>query len=580
MQGTLLEEGSHRSRCLSCFSTNLTPLFRFGPLLRCLHGSSASRNSGHLSTAESDRSVFSPISTLPSDALVFLFHSCKDNFISSVRHTLSEDDPYMQTEGPTLAPISARTLPSWIACSHVCRRWRDIILHTPSLWADIVLDTGPIWTTQSLIRSGLVHEIRFFGQLSSAFDGFFEKQLSHPVDLSRLSLISISAPPPLLVQFLSRLPRNAPTLRTVEIGVSPSPGLVGTVPPDLLIRNSPHIDRIVIRSLAMIWNPPQTPTRVLTHLEINISIYSSPVANQLSKIEDAVDFIRGTPALEVLSLSGCFIALRDAAGSISVKAELPHLRTLVIDGSAPAIMYFLNHVSIPSASRVQLHFTLLWPGQDPPILAISFVFRRFSARPRSHAATGVLALLWNSGTGFQLLASSTVPANFHTLRTGDHFPEVDVDLRFDRGPDPGNKSQLFLAACNELPPGFVHTLAVQGPDDLMLWGQLATRFPHITHIMCLDIPAARSLCSWLQEASTSSGGELPALQRLTMASRVHAHLLEAHDIVQRVLLSLLQKAWGSVAPSAQLYVSSTIDGNWVEAVGEVADHASELLSIG
>ncbi|KAI0262746.1 hypothetical protein BC834DRAFT_890111 [Gloeopeniophorella convolvens] len=581
MQGTILEESPHGSRCLSCFSGHLTSPFRFGPFLRRLHSSSASHTSDHLSRVESSRSVFSPILALPLDILVLLFHSCKDDFISSVRHTLNEDYLYVQTDYPAWRPIPPVTLPSWIVCSHVCRRWRDIVLHTPSLWADIVLDTGPIWMTQSLIRSGPVHEVRFFGQLSPAFDNFFEKRPSLSVDFSRVSFISLGAHAPLLVSLLSSLSGNAPALRIVEVSdISDYSSLVNAVPLEPLIRNSPHIDRIVIRGVPITWNPLPTPTRVLTHLEINFDLYSPYFTTLLSQIEVAVEFLLGTPALEILSLGGCFTtSSTDAAGSKSAKAELPHLRALAMNDSAPTITYFLNHVDFPTASRVQLRFTSVRMSDDQAIQVISTALRRFSARPQGHVATGALALLSGAeGTGIQLLASSTVPANFHTIRTDDHFPEVDLHLRFDRW-HPESRSRLLLAACNELPPGFVQTLAVEGPDVRMLWGRLAARFPDITHIICLDVPAAASLCSWLpwlQEASTNEGGEFPALQRLTMASRVHAHpLWKVHDTVERVLLSLLRETWGSMASSVRLSVSSTIDGNWVEVVGEVVDHALE-----
>ncbi|KAI0262707.1 hypothetical protein BC834DRAFT_788632, partial [Gloeopeniophorella convolvens] len=84
------------------------------------------------------RNATLPVSRLPFDALILIFESYKDAF--------------NEAGAPSSSSISTAKL-GWIVCSHVCRRWRQIILGTPSLWQDLIVDLGPAWLEESIHRS-------------------------------------------------------------------------------------------------------------------------------------------------------------------------------------------------------------------------------------------------------------------------------------------------------------------------------------------------------------------------------------------------------------------------------------------
>lgn len=41
---------------------------------------------------------------------------------------------------------------AWITITHVCRRWRDIVLSSPHFWVDLPIDT-PKWVQEMVKRS-------------------------------------------------------------------------------------------------------------------------------------------------------------------------------------------------------------------------------------------------------------------------------------------------------------------------------------------------------------------------------------------------------------------------------------------
>ncbi|KAI0262782.1 hypothetical protein BC834DRAFT_801244, partial [Gloeopeniophorella convolvens] len=63
---------------------------------------------------------------------------------------LDQESGYFPTTNPSY-PLVAQI--GWIACSQVCRRWREVALAAPSLWKHIFVSLGPRWLQCSLARS-------------------------------------------------------------------------------------------------------------------------------------------------------------------------------------------------------------------------------------------------------------------------------------------------------------------------------------------------------------------------------------------------------------------------------------------
>ncbi|KAI0037912.1 hypothetical protein FA95DRAFT_1477837, partial [Auriscalpium vulgare] len=93
-----------------------------------------------LSILDSRINASAPVSRLPSELLVAIFTCSEFAEIEWYEHV---------QEHVQQAP---RTVP-WVRFSHVCRRWRHVMLTSPSLWRNLILPLPPQWARAMIARS-------------------------------------------------------------------------------------------------------------------------------------------------------------------------------------------------------------------------------------------------------------------------------------------------------------------------------------------------------------------------------------------------------------------------------------------
>ncbi|KAI0262740.1 hypothetical protein BC834DRAFT_890096 [Gloeopeniophorella convolvens] len=451
----------------------------------------------HAPTLQGDVAA-SPISKLTSDILTLVFDLCKRDFIGSVQDGALMRELPNNSSIEDLPPAPAPITLGWIACSHVCRHWRGIILSSPSLWRDIVVDLGPLWLKQSFIRSKPVPRVRLLGRLSSMYSNP-DIAIPATIGFSRVSALSLtSLTEDLVVSFLKSFrPGSASALTNAELTISlPSTRFEGSrpVPLSLLSCDSQSIQHMSLHNVFVAWEPFPFSARHLTHLEITVDRSNFMTKSPLSRVEKAVEFLGSTPALEVLSLIWCFQFRRDAIQPSDQTVELPRLRKLTLDDRTPECIYLLNHIAFPATSRAQIRFRFSEIEEEDIISVIRRTFRFFLHEESRAvgAATGTIGLFQSLKTGLHVLAHSS-PHEAFPLEVPMSPPDADTDVNLCFKVWRGAPVNAYREAINALPEAFVDTLLIQEASPT-LWHHLIERFPRVRHVVCPDGSTAVALC--------------------------------------------------------------------------------------
>ncbi|KAI0259570.1 hypothetical protein BC834DRAFT_905234 [Gloeopeniophorella convolvens] len=431
--------------------------------------------------ARRNATLIAPV--LERDVLVLIFEACRDDSVAVQQASAVVDDPVDSTQLGQVALTPRRRI-GWIACSQVCRHWRDVALETPSLWKELYLGLGPLWLKVSLDRAQSTPGIHLFGfmgrQRHTKHDGPI---LHRDMKYSHLSALSVNIQNHNLHKtFLFHLLRDKPSLERIVLKVGPKITGELVMAVTVLVHHSPMIRRISLGNTLMGWNPLPFTAHRLTRLDITIQ--GSHVFKDVSDptlsidIRSAVRFLKDAPALEVLKLYNAFPPLRvipDADETI----ELPHLQELELVTDSYNCLYFVSHVTF-QACKTQLD--LVGDPIDALQIAalIQISFRLFYESNDADGA-GVLHWIFGSARKMQILAHPTLYPVSGSDTGLSTLIKTDASLSFDL--DSGVQlGAIVRAACDALPPSFVRTLVVEGRYANDLWQTYGECFPHVTRI--------------------------------------------------------------------------------------------------
>ncbi|KAL6298589.1 hypothetical protein BKA93DRAFT_810638 [Sparassis latifolia] len=278
-----------------------------------------------LSTVRSSINIFSPINQCPNDVLSIIFQYA----VALINESAGEFQwPFS----------SLRSSPRLIDLTHVCRRWRVLLLDRPLLWthigdhlgSDPLLRAAPTFLERSREASLKLHVRVMSARQMQTISHFFES------NLSRIEELHVKHTPDLF-----GLHHSAPALKVLTMeSVQKSPGqtvFAGDVP---LLR--------ALTMQSMSWFP-KNPLPSLTHL----CIYSkkAPGTNHggfqhyiTSLLSGLADFLDACPGLEELIVSDAPLLVVPST-SDRPPVTLKHLRRLSI-GEMPigVLSWFLTHI--------------------------------------------------------------------------------------------------------------------------------------------------------------------------------------------------------------------------------------------
>lgn len=274
---------------------------------------------GALPIQDVESQYLPPVSRLPTELLIDIFR--------------------YHIPGPwTLVPRKGLP-PTWIAISHVCRRWREIAIGYPHLWANIILSNRS-WTTAMLERSKPLPIV-----ISAAFEGrplraALLDALSQ-VSRARELVLEVTMLHHLLESFKDQPAPSLESLRLVQsVGMSPC-----VLPDDVFGGHTPVLQELELDRVTIQWSSSLLRPR-LTHLEIR-----NPHRDFLPSMTQMLDVLATMSHLDTLILSNalppCHIAQHFDITNPNRTLPLPSVTKLHLVGTPGECSQFLNRVMIP-----------------------------------------------------------------------------------------------------------------------------------------------------------------------------------------------------------------------------------------
>lgn len=229
-----------------------------------------------------------------------------------------------------------------IALTHVCRRWRDILISRPSLWT--LLDFLDVDKTRTYIERSRTSPLEIFlerepGRTHTYLDDAFSLVIPH---IHRVKLLQVctAAFPDALQHFRCHTPLLEGLY--IEINDPRSPVLDNT------FFNG---DLSSLRSLSLHRVTTLLPWDNLANLTF---FYLASCTQRDNFATQLLDFFDSAPLLEKVTLMSSTPKLSSVPPGRIV--SLPHLRKLIIM-ARPAPSIILNHLSIPTGASLILQFS-------------------------------------------------------------------------------------------------------------------------------------------------------------------------------------------------------------------------------
>ncbi|KDR68504.1 hypothetical protein GALMADRAFT_256727 [Galerina marginata CBS 339.88] len=308
-----------------------------------------------------------PISALHQDLLwrIFLINADMDND-KPTRHILFSGDQKLDLN-VTFPDWKNRALVTTWSCSHVCRGWRELIIHSPSLWGqlidlEILVFVQPRWRDAIMNRTGksnLIVKGNVDGRKTNTQDFLVSILRDHWVRIQSLKVI-INKAHAFPSQTWDYLCRPAPVLRIFHFQPVDIP-LSVTIGP-LFANNAPQLTDFQSHTIRL---KLAASTPWLSHIRrFELSCPESmPVQNWLRVLESM-------PQIESLDLAWALDIPLDTETSIQL--HLPNLQDIrLFDRLRPCVVFLAQ---ITPAVGCRLSFlsefsTLHLPQPQDMILA-------------------------------------------------------------------------------------------------------------------------------------------------------------------------------------------------------------------
>lgn len=283
---------------------------------------------------------------------------------------------------PLLGPDMGNDM---MTLTHVCKRWRDTAIATPSLWTNVYMKNGPIATihlTRSVDKPLSVFIPWSTGTQSVLPPHIHRLRRIHVVSPHTLSMtqlaITLNAPAPILEELLIECSTQ------IELGFFPI-----SSPPHIFLTNTPSLK--VLR-LTRIFNSVTVGFLVPTVRELKLDGVKSGAVNCAMLLR----VLQRASCLERLTLFNCSFA--DETGTDMLEpVSLPSLVRLHVSYmSSNTFTFLLRHLLLPCTVEVDyganmlrdIHHPFALTGNDPgnPVPTI----RRLAFNISSHSTDPTL----------------------------------------------------------------------------------------------------------------------------------------------------------------------------------------------
>lgn len=421
-----------------------------------------------------------PISCLPPELLGHIFEC----YIDMVDWSLS----CSKDRGSYDSDISC----TWVKrVTHVCHRWREVALGTPTLWTYIRVGFGNLERIRVFLERAKETPLRIETYDADAAIPSLSL-LSNHLHKANSMLLFLSNRP--LDALLCRIVSSAPRLEQLTLS-NPQYGRTLEAPlhfhPVFFRRcTTPRLKELIIYEYLVDW---KTLPESLTRLEISYRYATDPVPGALSASEIA-HALKRLPSLEHLLFSNIFSLIEETTLDIPMLGvrgrpivKLARLKSLDISSSAHRCVQFLTCCDIPSSAFITLSLETWLPTKSEAL----------------HA----------SGSWLSLTLKSLVPRTLFVEERKVHFVKEDIAST----PATDKKSVIPL-----VPPSFFDFIAPWRTNDFSnILSDIYSYLPcaQLTTLMIEDAASFHpEISSWRSAISAMEALELLCVSAYTKGS--------------------------------------------------------------
>jgi F-box-like len=258
------------------------------------------------------------------------------NDLSSISRLPAELLAKIFSEVVTAVGYKSGKVPSWMAITHVCQRWRAVAIDSSVLWTDISFHWSPAWVKVMLQRS---KQSKLDIVTSSATNAPLDL-INQALDVSRLRSLETQNPVHGHI-IASRLEHGAPHLEKLSLMRWSN---TYKLPPGCLATNTPKLKALTLANYTLSpWG-----SKVITALhsfDLSLDLPDAATGDEL------LDGLDGMHALSRLRLAGLHLPLIVDCRVV----RLPRLESLHISnvsvGTGTAL---LNSLAVPLTAKVDL----------------------------------------------------------------------------------------------------------------------------------------------------------------------------------------------------------------------------------
>ena len=436
------------------------------------------------------RNALAPISRLPPETLIEIFSLLP-----------------IPTDEYERVPYLAR-----IRVTHVCHRWREVALYSPSLWNHI--------NFTKLTLAGLT-EILARAKTSPLY---FEANKITPLYMKRFA--SLGSELEAHISHTRHLTISGEFPGVLERLVSPAPALVSLtltklsasfpqciIPNSLFNGTAPKLTRLELFGYNIRWKSP-----LLKGLQtLNIC---APSTQAMPRLDDWLTALDQMSQLKTLMLSNATPAVSAGHPRISEMRRtvtLPSLTHFDISASAKGCALALAHLVLPAL--ISLHVTSIsqsWDGAD--VRSVIPYVARNAHGPQDTAP--LQTILLDEEAMHVKIVAWTVPeadaavCDLLTLVKASASARLVFLVTPDSGWTDGTETVIFDAMLSRLPLNAISTLSAQNNARLSkeVWLSHAPRLAMLKRALLVPT-AVRAFREMLEEDATPN--DLPRLPQLT-----------------------------------------------------------------
>ncbi|KIM22952.1 hypothetical protein M408DRAFT_28303 [Serendipita vermifera MAFF 305830] len=246
--------------------------------------------------------------------------------------------------------------------NQVCRRWRGICNHSPSLWSHMNIEIGTTFDANNWIERLLPFHLRYMGKV--------------PLDVALICKYSGEDEPEereafanLTKSLVSSISKHSRQIKSLKIDIDPeSPAAINVAINRMMSRSMPILSTLTANNVlirrrdAMKWAPglvnvtlsdPMIETcarffKNVTHLKIDSDLQdTSPLISLVNAAADTLVSL-------TLSVFGW-------TSNASLAGTFPHLKTLAITGCCMLSAGLLTNFRAPSVQKVEIG---MWRVED------------------------------------------------------------------------------------------------------------------------------------------------------------------------------------------------------------------------